>query len=178
MKKRKINSPIHVSASPTHPSSASPGSIEIPLQMTHVERLGIWKKVVMHAKNDEHTGAQNMVVKRAIRRLFFDRRITSDEQRTNLLYSAICVLESCGVNVGTTSHPMMSQERFHTYINDMHLALQGEEQDQLGKRVICSYLHQENDLVFECLDCRLGETCILCKSCYEKGHHEGHKIFF
>lgn len=170
MKKRKINSPIDV--------SASPGSIEIPLRMTHVERLDKWKKVVMHTNNDEHTGAQNMVVKRAIRRLFFDRRITSDEQRTNLLYSAICVLESCGVHVGTTSHPMMSQERFHTYINDMHLAVQGEEQDQLGKRVICSYIHQENDLVFECLDCRLGETCILCKSCYEKGHHEGHKIFF
>ncbi|KAF1782848.1 Zinc finger, UBR-type [Phytophthora cactorum] len=45
-------------------------------------------------------------------------------------------------------------------------------------QVLCGYLFQRNDIVFNCKTCQSDETCVLCLKCFQNGNHEGHDVFF
>ncbi|CEG36557.1 e3 ubiquitin-protein ligase [Plasmopara halstedii] len=45
-------------------------------------------------------------------------------------------------------------------------------------RVLCGYLFQRNDIVFNCKTCQFDETCVLCLNCFQNGNHEGHDVYF
>ncbi|KAI9909055.1 hypothetical protein PsorP6_014486 [Peronosclerospora sorghi] len=45
-------------------------------------------------------------------------------------------------------------------------------------QVLCGYLFQRNDIVFNCKTCQSDETCVLCLKCFQNGNHEGHEVFF
>ncbi|RLN14052.1 hypothetical protein BBJ28_00012263 [Nothophytophthora sp. Chile5] len=45
-------------------------------------------------------------------------------------------------------------------------------------QVLCGYLFQRNDIVFNCKTCQSDETCVLCLKCFQNGDHEGHDVFF
>ena len=32
------------------------------------------------------------------------------------------------------------------------------------------------DVAWRCMDCEKDPTCIICKSCFEKGDHTGHRV--
>lgn len=47
-----------------------------------------------------------------------------------------------------------------------------------SNQVLCGYLFQRNDIVFNCKTCQADETCVLCLKCFQNGNHEGHDVFF
>lgn len=47
-----------------------------------------------------------------------------------------------------------------------------------ANQVLCGYLFQRNDIVFNCKTCQADETCVLCLKCFQNGNHEGHDVFF
>ncbi|RMX64368.1 hypothetical protein DD238_007241 [Peronospora effusa] len=49
---------------------------------------------------------------------------------------------------------------------------------QSSAQVLCGYLFQRNDIVFNCKTCQSDETCVLCLKCFQNGNHEGHDVFF
>jgi hypothetical protein len=63
------------------------------------------------------------------------------------------------------------------------------ETDQIGKAVqdlfsvigkknkgVCGKILKKNDVGFKCLNCEMDPTCIICKECFEKGNHKGHRV--
>lgn len=47
-----------------------------------------------------------------------------------------------------------------------------------ANQVLCGYLFQRNDIVFNCKTCQADETCVLCLKCFQNGNHDGHDVFF
>ena len=41
---------------------------------------------------------------------------------------------------------------------------------------ICAKNLEVGDVAWMCLDCEKDPTCIICKSCYEKSDHTGHRV--
>ncbi|KRX08492.1 hypothetical protein PPERSA_12973 [Pseudocohnilembus persalinus] len=65
-------------------------------------------------------------------------------------------------------------------INPTIQALQVLKQVQnLGqiKQTFCGKILTRNDIGFKCYDCEMDNTCIICKDCFEKGNHKGHRVY-
>ena len=41
---------------------------------------------------------------------------------------------------------------------------------------VCGKIFKPGDIAYECLDCGLDPTCIICKECFEDGDHKGHRF--
>ena len=41
---------------------------------------------------------------------------------------------------------------------------------------ICAKQMKPGDVAWRCLDCEKDPTCIICKDCFEKADHEGHRV--
>ena len=41
---------------------------------------------------------------------------------------------------------------------------------------VCAKQLQAGDVAWRCLDCEKDPTCIICKDCFEKGDHRGHRV--
>ena len=50
--------------------------------------------------------------------------------------------------------------------------------DKVGDLGCCSYIFKRGDDGWRCMDCEKDETCIMCKSCFEKADHvqAGHRV--
>ncbi|EAR98722.2 N-recognin zinc finger protein (macronuclear) [Tetrahymena thermophila SB210] len=42
-------------------------------------------------------------------------------------------------------------------------------------KVYCGKILKINDVGYKCYDCEMDPTCIICKECFEKGDHRGHR---
>ncbi|KAL4469920.1 hypothetical protein ABPG72_006560 [Tetrahymena utriculariae] len=42
-------------------------------------------------------------------------------------------------------------------------------------KVYCGKILKINDVGYKCYDCEMDPTCIICKDCFEKGDHRGHR---
>ncbi|CAH0481261.1 unnamed protein product [Peronospora belbahrii] len=51
-------------------------------------------------------------------------------------------------------------------------------QSKTTAQVLCGYIFQRNDIVFNCKTCQSDETCVLCLKCFQNGNHQGHEVFF
>ena len=49
--------------------------------------------------------------------------------------------------------------------------------DNLSLGVCAKPLKSGVDIAWKCEDCELDPTCIICKECFEKSNHEGHKVW-
>jgi len=62
---------------------------------------------------------------------------------------------------GTTNYRAQAKELF---------------KDVKNSKAVCAKILTSKDIVFKCLDCEKDPTCIICKECYEKGNHKGHRV--
>ena len=42
---------------------------------------------------------------------------------------------------------------------------------------VCAKTLKTGDVAWKCEDCEKDPTCIICKDCFEKGNHEGHRVW-
>lgn len=45
-----------------------------------------------------------------------------------------------------------------------------------GGSAVCAKQLSFGDVAWRCLDCEKDPTCIICKECFEKSDHEGHRV--
>ena len=45
-----------------------------------------------------------------------------------------------------------------------------------NSKAVCAKIFEKGDIAFKCLDCEKDPTCVICKECYEKGNHKGHRV--
>lgn len=50
--------------------------------------------------------------------------------------------------------------------------------DTRGRRAICGRIFDKDDIIWNCVECGLDETCVQCDACFNKSDHEGHQVFF
>lgn len=51
--------------------------------------------------------------------------------------------------------------------------------DSVNKEIpsaVCAKRLTYGDIAWRCLDCEKDPTCIICKDCFEKGDHDGHRV--
>ena len=48
--------------------------------------------------------------------------------------------------------------------------------NQDGASAVCAKQLSFGDVAWRCLDCEKDPTCIICKDCFEKSNHEGHRV--
>ncbi|KDO27851.1 hypothetical protein SPRG_07124 [Saprolegnia parasitica CBS 223.65] len=60
-----------------------------------------------------------------------------------------------------------------TYLHDLHDA----HAKTVPKRV-CGYMFKHNDIAWNCRDCQMDDTCVLCQTCFQRSDHTGHQVFF
>ena len=41
---------------------------------------------------------------------------------------------------------------------------------------VCAKQINYGDMAWRCMDCEKDPTCIICKDCFEKGDHTGHRV--
>lgn len=43
---------------------------------------------------------------------------------------------------------------------------------------ICAYEFKPGDIAWNCKQCQVDDTCVLCNECFMNSNHEGHEVFF
>lgn len=59
-------------------------------------------------------------------------------------------------------------EKFARIIKDINTGI--------GAMGVCAKYLKEGDVAWRCLDCEMDPTSIICKECYEKSDHKGHRV--
>ncbi|EQC42851.1 hypothetical protein SDRG_00570 [Saprolegnia diclina VS20] len=64
-------------------------------------------------------------------------------------------------------------ESAETFLHELHDA----HAKTVPKRV-CGYMFKHNDIAWNCRDCQMDDTCVLCQTCFQRSDHTGHQVFF
>ena len=48
--------------------------------------------------------------------------------------------------------------------------------DKKNSKAVCAKIFTKSDIAYKCFDCEKDPTCVICKECYEKGSHKGHRV--
>jgi len=112
--------------------------------------------------------------------------VDQDPAETVLLLTSIVFEEKHGNNdniaLGGQEHQQQQQQQQQQkQQNRTHLQTAQDLFKNYGSTIpkkVCQHPFKRNDIVWVCRTCQADETCVLCHTCYDNSHHEGHDVAF
>ncbi len=79
---------------------------------------------------------------------------------------------------GSSSQEKLAALVLKNLFGTIHYKVRAEElfSNVKNSKAVCAKIFTKNDIAFRCLDCEKDPTCVICKECYEKGNHKGHRV--